>query len=160
MDATFNLELFPGQQVALDTIVSSEDLDMARMEDGTTVDGSFWGKLDIVHDGDTHRMDFSGTRLQNQDVSPDFLVTTRAMTKLAVAAKPTAAKCEITLLTPQVHFCDVILTFSNYWRPGITWPPAEQVEDKTKWFLRVNPGGALEHFESQMVTTTLFYEAM
>lgn len=51
MDATFNLELVPGQYVALDTLVSSDELDMARMEDGTTVDGSFWGKLDIVHDG-------------------------------------------------------------------------------------------------------------
>lgn len=63
MPATFNLELVPGQTVALDTTISSDELDMARMEDGTTVDGIFWGKLEIVHNGDEHNMEFSGTRI-------------------------------------------------------------------------------------------------
>ena len=63
MPASFNLELEPGQTVGLDVIVSSDELDMARMEDGTTVDGTFFGKLHIVHDGDTHTMDFTGTRV-------------------------------------------------------------------------------------------------
>lgn len=162
MDATFNLELTPGQQVALDVNVVSEELDMARMEDGTVVDGMFWGKLDIVHQGDTHKMEFSGTRLPPyQEYSPDFLVDSRVITKLAVASKPTTAKCQLTILSPAIQYCDVILTFSTMWKLGINWPPAENLaENKIKYFLRVHPGGALEHFESAMVTTALYYEAM
>jgi hypothetical protein len=42
----------------------------------------------------------------------------------------------------------------------MTWPPAEKVEEnKVKYFIRAHPGGALEHFESEMVTTALYYEA-
>lgn len=162
MDATFNLELTPGQHIALDVSVNSDELDMSRMEDGTTVDGMFWGKLDIVHDGDTHKMEFSGTRLNNQqEYSPDFLFDSRVMTKLAVAAKPTAAKCQLSVLTPEMQYCDVILSFSPLWKIGTTWPPAEPVaENKVKYFLRVHPGGALEHFESEVVTTALYYEAV
>lgn len=161
MPATFNLELMPGQHVALDTTVASDELDMARMEDGTTVDGMFWGKLDIVHQGDTHKMEFSGTRLQNEQYTPEFMFDSRVMTKLAVAAKPTTARCHLSLLTPEVQYCDVILTFSPLWKLGITWPPAEQVADnKVKYFLRAHPGGAMEHFESEMVSTALYYEAM
>jgi len=161
MPATFNLELIPGQHVALDTTVSSDELDMARMEDGTMVDGMFWGKLDIVHTGDTHKMEFSGTRLASQEYSPDFMFDSRVMTKLAVAAKPTTAKCHLSILAPAIQYCDVFLTPSTYWRLGMTWPPAESVgENKVKYFLRVHPGGALEHFESTVVTTALYYEAM
>jgi hypothetical protein len=161
MPATFNLELIPGQHVALDTTVSSDELDMARMEDGTMVDGMFWGKLDIVHSGDTHKMEFSGTRLNNHEYSPDFMFDSRVMTKLAVAAKPTTAKCHLSILAPAIQYCDVFLTPSTYWRLGMTWPPAENVgENKVKYFLRVHPGGALEHFESTVVTTALYYEAM
>ncbi|KAJ7632671.1 hypothetical protein FB45DRAFT_913120 [Roridomyces roridus] len=112
----------------LDVTVSSDELDMARMEDGTMVDGMFWGKLDIVHAGDTHKMEFSGTRLANENYSPEFMFDSRVMTKLAVAAKPTTAKCHLS--------------------------------NKVKYFLRVHPGGALEHFESEMVATSLYYEAM
>ena len=58
---------------------------------------------------------------------------------------------------------DVVLSFSTYWKSGMTWPPAEPVPDspnKIKWFLRAHPGGAVEHFETQMTTTALYYEAM
>ena len=41
--------------------MSSDELDMVQMEDGMTVDGNFWGKLNIVHNGDTYTMDFSRT---------------------------------------------------------------------------------------------------
>lgn len=163
MPATFNLELVPGQQVALDTVVTSDELDMARMEDGTTVDGAFWGKLDIVHDGDTHKMDFSGTRIMNPDVSLDLMVDSRVITKLAVAAKPSTAKCNLAILAPSLQYCDVTLSFSPFWKSGITWPPAEPIPDsdnKIKYFLRVHPGGALEHFETETLTTALYYEAM
>lgn len=161
MPGTFSLELSPGQTVALDTTVSSDELDMARMEDGTTVDGMFWGKLDIVHQGDTHKMDFTGTRLTSEQVTPEFLFDSRVMTKLAVAAKPTTAKCQLSILAPEMQYCDVILTFSSLWKIGTTWPPAEHVSDgKVKYFIRAHPGGALEHFESEMVTTALYYEAM
>ncbi|KAJ7343467.1 hypothetical protein DFH08DRAFT_872767 [Mycena albidolilacea] len=161
MPAAFNLELMPGQHVALDVTVSSEELDLARMEDGTLVDGMFWGKLDIVHSGDTHKMEFSGTRLANDNYSPEFMFDSRVMTKLAVAAKPTTAKCHLSVLTPTMQYCDIMLTFAPLWKLGITWPPAESVsENKVKYFLRVHPGGALEHFESEMVATSLYYEAM
>ncbi|KAI0831348.1 hypothetical protein BC628DRAFT_1407834 [Trametes gibbosa] len=162
MPAIFSLELSPGQHVALDTTISSDELDMARMDDGTTVDGSFWGKLDIVHDGDTHKMDFSGTRLQNtENMSTDLIVDSRIINKLAVAAKPATARCHLGILAPQRQYLDVYLTFSPYWQMGVSWPPAEHVnENKVKYFLRVHPGGAVEHFETQMTATSLYYEAI
>ncbi|KIP09610.1 hypothetical protein PHLGIDRAFT_126197 [Phlebiopsis gigantea 11061_1 CR5-6] len=162
MPATFNLELTPGQFVALDTTVSSDELDMARMEDGTTVDGQFWGKLSIVHSGDTHTMDFSGTRIINEEeVSPGLLVDSKVITKLAAAAKPATAKCHLSILASSAQYCDVTLSCSSLWKLGMTWPTAETVaENKVKYFLRVHPGGAAEHFETQMTTTSLYYEAI
>jgi hypothetical protein len=170
MPATFSLELFPGQTVALDTTVSSDELDMARMEDGTMVDGMFWGKLDIVHDGDTHKMEFSGTRINpgegqenSQLFSPDFMMDTRVITKLAVAAKPATAKCHLSILPPVQQYCDVFLSFSSMWKVGFTWPPGEPVpeaDNKLKYFLRVHPGGAMEHFESVTTATSIYYEAV
>ncbi|KAH7921731.1 hypothetical protein BV22DRAFT_1107020 [Leucogyrophana mollusca] len=161
MPATFNLELVPGQQISLETTVSSaEDLDMSRMEDGTMVEGMFWGKLDIVHQGDTHKVDFTGTRMMNPDITPEFLFDSRVMTKLTTAAKPTTAKCHLSILAPLQQYCDVILSLSPHWKLPLTWPPAETLsENKFKYFLRVHPGGALEHFESEMVATSLYYEA-
>ncbi|TFK76393.1 hypothetical protein BDN72DRAFT_755477 [Pluteus cervinus] len=160
MPATFNLELIPGQHVALDVTVNSDELDMARMEDGTTVDGVFWGKLDIVHSGDNHTMEFTGTRLP-PDQDYNFVVDARMMGKLNAAAKPPSAKCQLSILAPVMQYCDVILTFSTLWKLGMTWPPAENVGDnKVKFFLRVHPGGALEHFDSETVSTALYYEAL
>lgn len=89
MPGTFNLELTPGQNVALDVTINSDELDMSRMEDGTLVDGMFWGKLDLIHSGDTHTMEFSGTRLPpGHEYNPDLLIDTRVMTKLATVTKP------------------------------------------------------------------------
>ncbi|GJE86919.1 hypothetical protein PsYK624_030020 [Phanerochaete sordida] len=162
MPATFNLELNPGQYVALDTTISSDECDMARMEDGTTVDGQFWGKLNIVHQGDTHTMEFSGTRIVNEDeVSPDLLVDSKVITKLAAAAKPATAKCHLSILAPSAQYCDVTLSCSTLWSLGMTWPTAEPLaENKVKYFLRVHPGGAAEHFETQITCTSLYYEAI
>ena len=162
MPATFNLELAPGQNVALDTTISSDELDMARMEDGTTVDGQFWGKLNIVHQGDTHTMEFSGTRIVNaEEVPPDLLVDARVISKLAVVSKPSTAKCHLNILAPTSQYCDITLQPSQLWKLGLTWPTAEPLEDnKVKYFLRVHPGGAIEHFETQINATSLYYEAM
>ena len=164
MPGTFSLELAPGQTVALDTTITSDELDMARMEDGTTVDGSFWGKLDIVHDGDDHRLEFSGTRIENtENVSTDLIIDSRVMNKLAVAAKPATARCHLSILAPGQQYADLQLSFSPLWKMGVTWPPAEPVPEypnKVKWFLRVHPGGALEHFETEMTATSVYYEAM
>lgn len=162
MPATFSLELTPGQQVALDTTVTSDELDMARMEDGTTVDGSFWGKLDIVHSGDTHKMEFSGTRITNtENVSTDLIVDARVINKLAAVAKPSTAKCHLSLLAPAQQYVDVMLSLSPLWKLGVSWPPAEPVdESKYKYFVRVHPGGAMEHFETATTVTSLYYEAM
>ena len=160
MPATFNLELTPGQHVALDTLVSSDELDMARMEDGTTVDGIFWGKLRIVHDGDNHSMEFSGTRIPNETATQELIVDTKVISKLATVAKPPTAKCHLSIIPPAQQYCDVVLTTSAYWTFGMTWPPAEVVEEnKVKYFLRVNPGGGMEHFQTGIVTTSLYYEA-
>lgn len=163
MPATFNLELSPGQQVALDTIISSDELDMARMEDGTTVDGMFWGKLEIVHNGDNHNMEFSGTRIINSDeVPPDLLIDSRLISKLAlITAKPVAAKCHLNIYSPIQQYCDLVLSLSPYWKLGLAHPAPEPVqENKVKFFLRVHPGGAIEHFESATHATSLYYEAM
>ena len=121
MPGTFNLELAPGQHVALDTLITSDELDMARMEDGTTVDGAFWGKLDIVHDGDTHKMEFSGTRIQNtENVSTDLIIDSRVINKLAVVTKPATAKCHLSILAPAQQYADVILSFSALWKMGVS----------------------------------------
>jgi len=134
---------------------------MARMEDGTIVDGMFWGKLNIVHSGDNHTVDFTGTKMRDPDITPDFLFDSRVMTKLTTAARPTSAKCHLSILAPAQQYCDVILTVNPLWTLAMTWPPAENVgEHKHKYFLRVHPGGALEHFESEMVVTSLYYEAI
>ncbi|TFK29979.1 hypothetical protein FA15DRAFT_663297 [Coprinopsis marcescibilis] len=163
MPASFSLELNPGQFVALDVTVASDELDMARMDDGTTVDGMFWGKLDIVHQGDTHKMEFSGTRLPPNDevFTPEFMLDSRVLSKLPLACKPSTAKCNLTLLAPAVQYCEVTLSFSHLWKIGVTWPLAESIAENTvKYFLRVHPGGALEHFENEVVTTALYYEAI
>ncbi|KAH8116935.1 hypothetical protein DFH11DRAFT_1687756 [Phellopilus nigrolimitatus] len=161
MDGIFNLELEKNKMVGIDVTINSDELDMARMEDGTTVAGAFWGKLDIVHDGDTHKMEFSGTRLADQSYDPSLLVDQRVIGKLAVAAKPTTAKCNLSILAPTQQYCELNVTFSPAWKIGMTWPPAENVtEDKFKYFLRVHPGGALEHFETESVVTSIYYEAM
>jgi hypothetical protein len=162
MPATFNLELVPGQHIALETTVTSaEDVDMARMEDGTVVDGQFWGKLNIVHSGDTHTVDFTGTRMVNPDISPDLLIDSRVITRLTTATKAASVKCHLSILAPAQQYCDVILSINPLWKLALTWPPAESInEHKVKYFLRVHPGGALEHFESEMVATSLYYEAM
>ena len=164
MEGIFNLELNRNQHVAIDVTVSSDELDMSRTEDGTTVAGMFWGKLDIVHDGDVHKMEFSGTRIQNtENVSTDLIIDSRVINKLAVATKPATAKCHLNILAPQQQYADVILSFSTYWKLGVSWPPAEMVPDnpnKVKWFLRAHPGGAVEHFETEMTATSLYYEAM
>ena len=161
MPGFFDLELSPGQHVALDVTINSDELDMSRMEDGTLVDGKFWGKLDIVHSGDTHTLEFSGARLRPGEEPPDVSIDSRVISKLAVVTKPTTAKCHLTILAPGQHYCEVVLVFSPLWKLGIAWPPPERLEElKIKYFLRVHPGGALEHFESEMVTTALYYEAM
>lgn len=164
MPGTFNLELSPGQQVSLEVTLNSDELDMSRMEDGTLVDGQFWGKLDIIHSGDDHSVEFSGTRLPpGEQFTTDMLIDTRVIGKLATVTKETTtAKCNLTILAPAVQYCEVVLSFSPYWRLGIAWPPPEPKEEpnKVKYFMRVHPGGALEHFESEMVVTALYYEAM
>ncbi|KLO13547.1 hypothetical protein SCHPADRAFT_904133 [Schizopora paradoxa] len=161
MDGIFNLELEKGKMVGIDVTISSDELDMARMEDGTTVAGVFWGKLDVVHDGDLHKMEFSGTRLQDANYNPDMLVDQRVISKLTTAAKPTFAKCSLSILSPVQQYCEVNVSFSSLWKVGLTWPPAENVtDDKFKYFVRVHPGGALEHFESESVVTSIYYEAI
>jgi hypothetical protein len=147
MPASFNLELDPGKHVALDTMVSSSDNehDMARMEGGTVVDGLFWGKLNIVHDGEKHEMEFSGARLQSDEYN----------------AKPTMAKCHLSILVPTPQDCSVELTLSPHWKLAIAWPPAEaNMENKVMYSLQVYPGGVLVLSNSGIVSTALYYEVV
>ncbi|KAF9564604.1 hypothetical protein CPC08DRAFT_660082 [Agrocybe pediades] len=162
MPGTFNLELTPGQNVALDVTINSDELDMSRMEDGTLVDGIFVGKLEIIHAGDTHTLEFTGTKIPpGEDYAADLTIDNRVVSKLATVAKSTAARCNLTILSPGSQYCEVVLTFASAWKAGVAWPPPEHVEDqKAKYFMRVHPGGALEHFESEMTSTGLFYEAI
>ncbi|KAF8344315.1 uncharacterized protein EI90DRAFT_2900899 [Cantharellus anzutake] len=167
MPATFNLELTPGRTVALETNCESDDLDMSRTEDGMLVEGSFWGVLKIIHQDDNHSMDFSGTRLgiasATAPVIPNELFfDSRVMAKLMMAAaRPTTAKCALTILAPSQQYCDVNISLAPMWRFGTTYPTAEPAGDrKIKYFLRGHPDGYLEHFESNAVVTSLYYEAL
>lgn len=161
MPGCFNLELAPGHRVALDTIVSAEEeLDMSRDADGTIVAGNFWGKLEIIHQGDDHRLEFTGT--QRADSLPeDFFFDSRIMNKLAVAARPTTARCNIYMYSPETQYSDIHLSFSPFWKMGVTWPPAEVLsENKIKFFVRVHPGGAMEYITTTQVVSSLYYETM
>jgi hypothetical protein len=164
MPATFSLELEPGQTVALDVSVVSDELDMARMDDGTVVDGQFWGKLDIVHQSDTHKLDFSGTRLPpGEEYSADVMFDSRIISRLAIASKPPVAKCQLSVICPGAQYCDMTLQTSPYWKLSMIWPPAEAVEgdpNRVKLFFRSHPGGAMEHYSSETVTTAFYYEAV
>jgi len=163
MPATFNLELVPGQNVALEVSVVSDELDMARMDDGTVVDGQFWGKLDLVHRGDDHKLEFQGTRLPHgSENAPEAMFDSRMISRLAIASKPPVARCQLSVICPIIQYCDLVLQTSAFWKLSMTWPPAESLDgdpNKVKFFCRSHPGGALEHFDSETVTTALYYEA-
>lgn len=161
MPATFNLELIPGQHIAIDTTCTSDELDMSKGPDGNTVAGVFWGKLDIVHNGDDHSMEFTGTRLNEQEYPPEMMFDSRVVSKLTVAAKPPTARCHLSVLSPQQTYCDITLSFAPLWSVGTTYPEAEPQEgNRVKWFVRLNPGGVLEHFNSETVVSELYYEAL
>ena len=135
MPATFNLELAPGRTVALDTTCAADDdLDMSRTEDGTLVDGNFWGVLKIVHDNDNHSIDFSGTRLTTGEggavIPKDFFFDQRTVSKLVIATKPTTAKCTLTMRSPGVQYVDVNLGLAPMWNWGVTYPPADNVDER------------------------------
>jgi hypothetical protein len=137
MPATFNLEISPGRLIAIDTICESDELDMSRTEDGTLVAGMFMGKLDIVHDHDAkvHKMEFTGTRLKEDSYSSDFFFDSRTMGKLVLAAKPSIARCHISILSPDQQYCDIELKLSKFWKLGNTWPPVEMLgENSAKFF--------------------------
>ena len=166
MPCDFDLELAPGQRVALGTICCSEDLDMSRAEDGTLVDGSFWGCLKIVHTDDEHLMEFSGTRIAaspSSDSGSSILPLTmdhRAMERIALATRPATVKCTIRINAPKEESVEVGVCFSPMWQMTGSFPPAERAEEaKAKWFVKVKPGGVIEHFGSSAVVSELFYEA-
>ncbi|KIY43428.1 hypothetical protein FISHEDRAFT_67910 [Fistulina hepatica ATCC 64428] len=155
MPGIFTLELVPGQSAELETTITSDEMDMARMDDGSTVDGVFWGKLDIVHAGDVHKMEFTGTRMVDQEYNPALIIDQRVMQRLTDAAKPPSAKCTLQISSPTDQYCDVYLNFTKYWT-------LENLGEggRVKYFVRAHPGGALEHFESGNVVTALYYEAI
>jgi len=88
MQALFNLEIHPGQFGALDTTVFSEGSDMARMPDGTFVDGHFLENSNIVHDGNKHEMQFTGTRPPGDKYPADFILDSRVMPSSQLQLNP------------------------------------------------------------------------
>ncbi|KAF8319279.1 hypothetical protein DL93DRAFT_2074854 [Clavulina sp. PMI_390] len=163
MPASFALELAPNRTVVLDTVCATdEDFDMAHTDDGTVVDGAFWGVMKIKHDydKDEHTVDFTGTRLTN-GLTRDFFLDRRTISKLQIAVKPTSARCTLTVRAPAVSLATIEIEISNMWSWGFTYPQAEPVSDgKVKYFVRAHPDGYLEHFTSNLVITSLYYEAM
>ncbi|KAF5314289.1 hypothetical protein D9619_011981 [Psilocybe cf. subviscida] len=166
MPGTFNLELTVGQNVALDVKIYSNKLDMSRMKGNILIDGTFLGKLEITHSGDAHTMEFGGTSLSpGQEYNPDL--NTYVMTKPAVVTKPATAKCHLTFSSLAIQKCVVVLTFSPLWQLGVAWPFPEHHDinntsgvSSAKYILQVHPGGAVEHPESKMVSSALYYEAI
>ncbi|TDL24700.1 hypothetical protein BD410DRAFT_785390 [Rickenella mellea] len=162
MPASFKLEMNKGEYVTLDVMMDSGKRDMAKTQHGTSISGKFRGELDVVHDGDMHKMEFVGTRLPIQapekpknveDDSPDKDAPTVAV------AKRTIAKCTIHLLPPEQQYCDIMAGLSPHWTLGLSWPHAESSsENRFKFFLRVRPGGVMEHFETETITNKLVYQ--
>ncbi|KZO95828.1 hypothetical protein CALVIDRAFT_545789 [Calocera viscosa TUFC12733] len=161
MPATFNLELEPNQTVALDTWVTSDTYDMSKTDDNVTVDGTFYGKLNIVHKPGSHTVDFTGTRYKDPGLQGDFWMDASVMRRLAIVSKQqSVARCQATIMAPSPQYCDYYITLSPLWRLGVTYPQAEMLPDgRAKFFVRTaSKNGYLEHFQTETVITSLYYE--
>ncbi|KAG8953938.1 hypothetical protein FRC04_000922 [Tulasnella sp. 424] len=170
MPCEFDLELFPGHRVALGTICTSEDLDMSRDEDGTLVDGSFWGCLKITHTDEQHAMEFRGTRVSpspsttstslSLPLPTDLVMDHRTVERLAVASRPSTVKSSIRIFSPKEDNIEIGIYFSPMWTLTSSFPPAEKEgEQKCKWHVKTKPGGVIEHLGTSVVMSELFYEA-
>lgn len=170
MPCEFDLELFPGHRVALRTICTSEDLDMSRDEDGTLVDGSFWGCLKITHTDEQHAMEFRGTRVSpspsttstslSLPLPTDLVMDHRTVERLAVASRPSTVKSSIRIFSPKEDNIEIGIYFSPMWTLTSSFPPAEKEgEQKCKWHVKTKPGGVIEHLGTSVVMSELFYEA-
>jgi hypothetical protein len=136
---------------------------MSRLDDGMVIEGSFWGKLDIVHDFEKkiHNMQFGGTRLPERDYPPEFLFDRRVMIRLKDAAKPTIARCQLYILAPEESQCEITLAFAPLWTIGVTYPPAGAMEgNRIRWPVTVKKNGMLEDLTSHAPCSSLYYEAM
>lgn len=170
MPCEFSLELTPGRHVALDTVCSSDALDMSRAEDGTLVAGQFWGCLKITHDlsaspsPGVHEMSFNGKRL-DPNATPHRPLPSNNQSMLTdgptlTTARPATLRSSIKIKALKDAYFDLAVGCSPMWRMTGSWPPAEEVgEFKSKWFVRASPGGVVEHFKSGVVVNELFYEA-
>jgi hypothetical protein len=155
MDGTFNLELTPGRHIALDVLISSDEHDMSKLEDGTKVLGQFVGKLEIVHDGDDHRVEFTGVRTLPGQPSP---VVNGVMTK---ASRPAVARCRLSIFPPQQQYVDIALSLAPLWKIGATFPNAEQLEgNRVRWYVRAHPDGVIHHVNTETACTSLYYELL
>lgn len=169
MPCEFDLELSPGHRVALGTICNSEDFDMSRAEDGTLVDGSFWGCLKITHTDDEHAMEFKGTRLTPSPPSStslalplptELVMDQRTVERLALASRPSTVKSTIRIFSPKEDNVEIGIYFSPMWSLTSSFPPAEREgEQKCKWTVKTKPGGVIEHLGTSVVMSELFYEA-
>ncbi|TDL24701.1 hypothetical protein BD410DRAFT_744264 [Rickenella mellea] len=157
MPCSFTLELNEGEYLALDVTMSSKEQDMSRDETGGLIKGKFTGELNVVRDGANHKMEFVGALQQDPDHpekaedSPDESLP---------PPKQTIARCVVHILAPEQQYCELTAAFSPHWTFNLTWPEAERLNhDKFKYFLRLNSGGAMEHFDSETVTNALYYQA-
>ncbi|TDL24702.1 hypothetical protein BD410DRAFT_718982, partial [Rickenella mellea] len=156
-DCWWFFELNEGEHPALDVTMSSEDQDMSR-DDTWSIMGKFTGELNIVHHGANHKMEPLGVRQQDTE---DAKKAEGSPNESLPPPKQTIARCVVHILSPEVQYCDLAVTFSPHWTPGLTWPKAENVSNETfKYFLRLHSTGAMEHFESEIVTNALYYQAI
>lgn len=131
---------------------------MSRSEDGTLVDGTFWGYLKITHTEDEHSMEFAGSRM----TSPPSTVANspQSVTSSMIAPRrPSTLKCAVRVTCPKEDTVEIGVCFSPMWALTGSFPPADPEENKAKWLVKVRPGGAIEHLRSSAVVGELFYEA-
>ncbi len=170
MPCDFDLELSPGNRVALGTICSSEDLDMSRTDDGTLVDGSFWGLLKITHTAEEHAIEFQGSRVasgsprsSNTSPSPLALPFPGSIAPAVAVRPPSSLKCTVRVNAPKDGATiEIGVCFSPMWSLTNAYPPVEDREDEAKaakWRVKCRQGGLIEHMSSSSIVSELFYEA-
>lgn len=71
----------------------------------------------------------------------DFFFDQRTVSKLVIATKPTVAKCTLTMRGPGVQYVDVNLGLAPMWNWGVTYPPADSVEDRQMTVSVKSPSG-------------------
>lgn len=79
---------------------------------------------------------------------------------MSIVGRPSTVKCSIRISAPKDDNVEVGVCFSPMWSLTNSFPPVLLMEgSKAKWFVKVKPGGVIEHPASGAVAGELFYEA-